>query len=332
MTTTSVNNLPPQPAPPVFVGIDVAKAALDLARSDSRQILHVPNTPEGFQAILNLLKPLKVARIVIEATGGLEQPLLDALLDAQLPVARVNPANVRHFAQGLGQLAKTDALDACILVEFAARANTRLAEKRSKNQVELDALVTCRRQLVATRTQHTNRLGASSSKSARKAIASVLQTLEKQIKSLDRQIASLIDSDEGFKEIDQLLRSVPGVGPGLSTSLIAELQEIGDADRRQLCALVGVAPMNKDSGTFKGKRSIRGGRAALRSILYIATVAAIRCNPLIKAFALRLQAQMKPGKVVVVACMRKLLSMLNAMIKYRLSWNQLNVVKHAQTT
>lgn len=321
----------PPTFPGVFAGIDVAKLALDMARSDTGELLHVPNDPEGFKMIIDALASAQLVRIVVEATGGLEQPLLDALLDAGLPVARVNPGHVRHLAKGLGILAKTDAIDAAVLVEFARKAEPRLAVKRPQKQTELDALVTCRRQLKESKVQQTNRLGATASKSARKALRSVLNTLDKQIESLDRQIAALIDADDDFKRLDTLLQSVPGVGQGLSAALIAGLAELGQTDRRELSALVGVAPFNKDSGKSKGKRAIRGGRASLRCILYMATMAAIRSNPVIKAFADRLKLKSKPGKVVVVACMRKFLSLLNAMIRHNLSWHELNVVKHAQT-
>jgi len=331
MASPNTPELPVAPQSQVFVGIDVAKLTLDMARSDSRQVLHVPNDPAGFQTILAALAPAAPTRIVLEATGGLEQPLLDALLDAGLPVARANPGHVRHFAQAHGVLAKTDAIDAAVLVEFARQVEPRLAVKRSEKQTELDALVTCRRQLKDSKTQHTNRLGSTGSKPARKALGAVISTLEKQIEALDKQIAEIIDSNDDFKHLNTLLQSVPGVGPGLAASLIAELSELGETGRRPLSALVGVAPFNQDSGKFRGKRAIRGGRSSLRSVLYMATIAAIRFNPIIKIFAARLTLKAKPGKVVIVACMRKLLSLLNAMIRDNLPWTKLNVVTHAQT-
>ncbi len=335
MTASSGSFVAPDARPEarmdVFVGIDVAKIALDIARSDTRELLHVPNDADGFKTIIAQLLPLKPTRIVIEATGGLEQPLLDSLLDAGLSVARVNPGQVRHFAQALGVLAKTDAIDARVLVDFARQIDSRLAVKRSKVQSELDALVTCRRQLKESKVQQTNRLGSTFSKAARKSIGSVIHTLEKQIKALDKQITSIIDSNDDFKHMDKLLQSVPGVGAGVSSTLIAELTELGETGRRKLSALVGVAPFNNDSGSSTGKRSIRGGRTSLRSVLYMATLTAIRFNPVIKVFAERLQAKTKPGKVIIVACMRKLLSLLNAMIKENLLWTQLDAVKNAQT-
>ena len=325
MTTTAVSS----PLPSVFVGIDVAKDKLDLARSDSAKILTVSNTPAGICQIVAALESVPVATIVVEATGGLEQPLLQALLDAALPIALVNPGNVRHLAKGLGVLAKTDAIDARVLMEFARRAEPRLATKRPKIQADLDALVTCRRQLLKVQTEQSNRRLTTPAGPARKAIDAVLATLAKQITKLDAQIRKLIESDDDMNQQDQLLQSVPGVGPVLSSTLLAELRELGTTDRQAISALVGVAPFNRDSGRLKGKRTIRGGRTAVRNVLYMATIASIRFNPVLKTFAERLTKAGKLPKVVIVACMRKLLSILNAMIRENLTWNQLNLVKNA---
>jgi len=311
----------------VFFGIDVAKDKLDLGRTDSDQILTVANDPDGIRRIVDSLRSAKPGCIVIEATGGIERRILDALIDAELPVALVNPGKVRHLAIGLGILAKTDAIDARVLAQFARLASPRLTEKRSKNQTELDALVTCRRQLTRTRTEQTNRRGSTSSRAAIKAIDAVLRTLNKQIEDLDQQIRKLIESDDDMDSIDKLLRSVPGVGPVLSSTLLAELDELGKTDRRQISSLVGVAPFNRDSGQSRGKRCIRGGRTDVRSVLYMATVTAMRCNPVIIAFAERLKKTGKVSKVVITACMRKLLGFLNAMIRDRLHWNQLKVAQ-----
>ena len=315
------------PPPNVFVGIDVALDKLDLARSDSSQVMTVANNPEGIAQIVQLLKPLAPSTIVVEATGGLERDVLAALLDAGLPVALANPGRVRQFAKGLGRLAKTDAIDAHVLVEYARLAAPRLAEKRSENQQELDGLVTCRRQFTQVRTEQSNRRRQTRSKLALKAIDAVLKTIEKQIKNLDAQIAKLIESDEDFHACDAMLRSAPGVGPVLSATILAELSELGSTGRRQISALAGVAPFNQDSGRWKGTRAIRGGRTAVRSVLYMGAIAAIRFNPIIKAFAIRLKQTGKKNKIVIVACMRKLLTLLNAMLRDNLSWNQLNLVK-----
>jgi transposase len=227
----------------------------------------------------------------------------------------------------LGILSKTDRIDARVLRRFGQLAGPRLAEKRSKNEAELQSLVTCRRQLNVTRVQQKNRRVATSSKAALRSIDKVVEALNKQIGLLDKQIRELVDADDEFKHLDKLLQSVPGVGPTLSATLASELRELGRADRRQIGALVGVAPYNHDSGKFAGQRSIRGGRTAVRCVLYMASITAIRVNPVIKALYERLVAAGKKKKVAIVACMRKLLALLNAMIRDGVSWDQLDVVK-----
>lgn len=320
-----------QPAPssagPLYVGIDVAKDKLDLARSDTNRVQTFGNDPAGIAAIAAMMLADKPAVIVIESTGGLERPLLQALLEAGLPAALVNPGRVRYFAKGVGVEGKTDRIDAGVLVCFGQKAAPRLAQRRAANELELRDLVACRRQLTATRTQQSNRRGTTTSKAALRSIDAVLATLDKQIDSLDKQIRDLIDADDDFKHLDKLLQSVPGVGPNLSASLISDVPELGKADRQQVSAVVGVAPFPDDSGTIKGKRSIRGGRADVRCVLYMATLAAIRCNPVIKTFAQRLRAAGKLAKVTIIACMRKLLSLLNAMARDGLAWDELDVVK-----
>jgi transposase len=319
--------LPVPPVSPVFVGIDVAKDKLDLARSDSRQLVTVSNDEKGIGQLIKLLKEVSPARIVVEATGGYERLLVNMLVDARLPVAVVNPSRVRQLAYGLGILAKSDPIDAFVLSKFAQMAEVRLAQRCSANQVELDALITCRRQLVCARTDQGNCRQTTTSKKARAALDNVLKHLGKQIELLELEIRRLIDSDDDFKNIDQLLRSVPGVGPVLSSTLVAELHELGTTDRRRIGALVGVVPYDSDSGAYKGKRHIRGGRSQVRNVLYMATVAATRVNPVLKAFAARLAGKGKAGKVILVACMHKLLTLLNTMVRENLRWDQLNVVK-----
>jgi transposase len=326
-----MTQLSSQPASSVFAGIDVAKDKLDLARSDTGELLTFSNDDRGIRRIVELLGAAAPRCIVVESTGGLERPLLEALLDANLPVALVNPGRVRYFAIGCGILAKTDPIDAAVLMKFAQLVEPRLTQKRSANQSELDALITCRRQLTTTRTQQSNCRLATRSKNALKSIDAILAALDRQIDALDKKIRQLIDSDDDFKDLDRQLRSVPGVGPVLSSTLIAELHELGDADRREIGALVGVAPFNRDSGTFKGKRSIRGGRTQVRCVLYMAALAAMRFNPVLKRFAERLSRSGKSAKVIIVACMRKLLTLLNAMVRDDLTWPQLNVVKNLDT-
>jgi len=322
--------------PSLAVGIDVSKDTLDLARSDSSHVATFANDPAGVAAVVDLLAAADApapAVIVVEATGGLERPLVDALLDAGLPVARVHPGRVRHLARGLGVLAKTDAAaDARVLARFGQLAAPRLAERHSRAADDLRALVVCRRQLTVTRTQQSNRLGATAgSKPARRAIEAVIKTLDRRVGRLDKQIRDLIDADDELARLDGLLQTVPGVGPTLSATLAAELTELGTADRRQVAALAGVAPVNADSGKTSGTRSIRGGRAAVRCTPYMAAVAASRFNPVIRAFSDRLRAAGKPNKVRIVACMRKLLTLLNAMARENLTWDQLDVVKKLAT-
>jgi transposase len=311
----------------VFCGVDVSKDKLDLARHDTGEVRTFDNTPDGRRQLVDHLRPLAPALVAVEATGGYERPALDALLDAALPVALVNPGHVRSFARGLGRQAKTDAVDARTLADYARLAAPRRAERRSETRAELEALVTCRRQLLHVRTEQSNRLGVTRSPAARKAIGAVLETLDQQVADLDGQIRDLVaSSDDDLGPPDKLLRSVPGVGPVLSVTLLADLPELGRLGRRQISSLSGLAPFNRDSGRFAGRRSIRGGRSAVRSVLYMGTVAAIRCNPVIKAFAERLKAAGKAAKVVIVACMRKLLTILNAMVRDNVTWDQLDLV------
>ena len=324
MTSTSTDRVA------LFVGIDVALAKLDVARSEGgNNVVAVPNDAAGISALVQQLAADRPQCIVIEATGGYEQPLLEALLEAQLPVARVNPRRVRDFARALGKLAKTDRIDAQVLVEFARRAEPRLAEKQRQNQVELEALVTCRRQLIATRTMHANQLKQTRSKPAGKALQQVINTLNGQITSLDVQIRKLIEHDDEFDHKDRLLQSAPGIGAVASATLIAELPELGSSDRQRIGALGGVVPFNHDSGKLKGTRSICGGRASVRCALYMCALSAMRCNPVIKRFAQRLKAAGKKNKVILVACMRKLSASLNAMIRENLQWHELQLTKTA---
>jgi transposase len=311
----------------VFVGIDVAKDKLDLARSDCDVVLCLSNDAAGIAKALELLGALKVCVIVIESTGGLERPLLQALLDADLPAALVHPGRVRYFAKGLGILSKNDRIDAQVLVRFGKLAEPRLTEKRGKTQRELSDLVACRRQLSVSRAQQINRRFSTVSKAALKCIDAVMSALDRQIDSLDQQIRRLIEADDEFKDLHKLLRSVPGVGNVAGATLLAELPELGQTDRREISALAGVAPFDDDSGKMRGHRHIRGGRTTLRCVLYMATLSAMRFNPVIKSFAQRLKDTGKKNKVVIVACMRKLLALINAMIRDHLSWDQLDVVK-----
>jgi transposase len=307
----------------------VSLDTLDLSRSDSDKVVSFANTPEGHRLILVSFKDHPPTIIVVEATGGIERPFVDACLEADLPIAVVQPGNIRSFARGMGILAKTDPIDARVIRVFAEKASPRLTQKRSANQAELEALVTCRRQLLNVQTEQTNRRKRTVSKAALKSIDRVLKTVAEQIASLDAQIRKLIESDDNMSSTDGLLQSVPGIGPVASSTLISEMSELGTLDRRTTAALVGLAPYNRDSGRYSGQRSIRGGRASVRSTLYMATLSAVRFNPVIKIFFERLKAAGKKNKVVIVAAMRKLAVLLNAMLRDNLPWDQLNVAKLA---
>jgi transposase len=313
----------------IFVGIDVAKDELDLARSDAPGVVTTAtNDPAGIARLVDaLLRGPRPACIVVESTGGLERPLVQALLDAGLPVALVHPRRVRHFAKALGIESKTDRIDAGVLTRFAEVAAPRLLERRGRGEIELRDLVACRRQLTAGRAQQLNRRASACNKVARACTDAVIAAFDRQIDKLDRRVRELIDADDDFKDLDRRLRSIPGIGHVAGAALLAELPELGRVDRRQAGALVGVAPFPDDSGRKTGVRRIRGGRTHLRCVLYMCTLAAMRFNPVIRQFARRLTARGKKGKVVVVACMRKLLSLINAMVRDGLEWNQLDVVK-----
>jgi transposase len=258
--------------------------------------------------------------VVVEATGGLERRLVAELIDAGLEVAVVNPRQVRDFARALGRLAKTDRIDAETLALFAEKMQPRPTQKRPEKQVELDALVTRRRQLVALRAIERTRAHQAQAKAARHSIGKLLKVLDRQIAELDKAIAKLIESDDDFRTKCELLQSVPGIGPGASTTLIAELPELGQLNRQEIASLAGLAPMNHDSGQFRGQRRIRGGRGAVRTALYMAVLTAKRCNPVLRRFAERLERAGKPFKVVMTACMRKLLLILNQMLAHGETW------------
>lgn len=303
-----------------FVGIDVAKANLDVEVQPQAQRFRSSNDAAGIQRLIDQLRPLGACLVVVEASGGLEQRLVADLVGAGFAVALVNPRQVRDFARGIGCLAKTDRLDAGVLARFAQQVLPRPVALASEKQRELDQLVTRRRQLLELQTAESNRQATATAKLARRSIDKVLALLAKQVRQLDAAIAQLIQSDEEWRHKDQLLQSVPGVGPVTSAALLAELPELGRLNRQEISALVGLAPYSHDSGTFRGQRSIWGGRASVRRVLYMAALTARRCNHAIQRFADRLSKAGKRFKVILTACMRKLLITLNAMIKTNARW------------
>lgn len=309
-----------------YVGIDVAQAHWDVAVLPSGESWQVKAEPQGVTQLQERLQELTPTLIVLEATGGLEVPLVGALGAAGLPVVVVNPRQARDFARALGKLAKTDTLDAWVLARFGEATQPELRPLPDAQTLELKALVSRRRQVVEMLVAEKNR--------RRRAIPTVQQRIARHVRVLEEELAEL-DDDLGsalrqsplWREQEDLLRSVPGVGPTLTATLLAELPELGTLTRHQVATLVGVAPLNRDSGTLRGRRTTWGGRAAVRATLYMATLVATRCNPVIRAFYQRLCQAGKPKKVALTACMRKLLCILNAMVKHRHTWNATHSVQ-----
>ena len=294
-----------------WVGIDVAKHALDVCLLSADKCFTITNDDDGFRQLVRQLPAPGSCRVVIEATGGYQRPVVAALAAAGHTVAVVNPRQVRDFARGLGILAKTDRLDARVIALFGAHVQPRPVAIRSEKQAELQELVTQRRQLVELRTAEKNRLETTTTKTVRQSIRRHVDGLDKQIQQLEEAIGKLVQSDQELSTKATLLETVPGVGTVTVTSLLVDLPELGHLNRQQIAALVGVAPFNRDSGQWHGRRAIWGGRSAVRSVLYMAALTARRSNPIIRAFAERLEATGKPFKVVLTACMRKLLVILN---------------------
>jgi transposase len=306
-----------------FVGIDVSKAHLDVAMRPGGDGWRATNDQDGIAAVVQRLRELGPALVVLEATGGLEVPLVGALGAAGLPTVVANPRQVRDFAKASGRLAKTDALDAAVLARFAEMLRPQPRPLPDAAARELVALLVRRRQLVEMRTAEGQRQVAASAAPAavRKQLREHLAWLDKRLHELDDDLGRTLRASPLWRERDELLRSVPGVGPVLSTTLLAELPELGTADRKAIAALVGVAPLNRDSGTRRGTRTTWGGRGSVRATLYMAALVASRHNPVIAALYRRLLAAGKPKKVALVACMHKLLTILNAVLLHRTPWN-----------
>lgn len=305
-----------------FVGIDVSQARLDVATVPGEEPWSVANDSTGLRELRRQLQALSPRLIVLEATGGLEVPAAAELAAAGLAVAVVNPRQARDFAKATGQLAKTDRIDAESLARFAQAVRPTPRPLKDPQTQALEALLVRRRQLLEMLVAERQRL-ARASKPVRKGLKAHIRWLEKQLQELDTDLTHTIKSSPVWREQDDLLQSVPGVGPVLSHSLLAQLPELGTLNRRQLAALVGVAPYNCDSGTLRGQRHCWGGRAPLRAVLYMATLSAIRFNPRIRPFYQRLTDAGKAHKVAMVACMRKLLTILNAMAKNHTAWQPL---------
>ena len=305
---------------PRYVGIDVAKAQVDVAVRPADSRWQAPYTEEGMQELVSRLQALEPALVLLEASGGLETALVAALASAQLPVVVVNPRQVRDFARATGKLAKTDSLDAQALAYFAEAIRPTPKPLPDPEAQALTGLVTRRHQLVSMLVAEKNRMGKALP-SVRPRIETHIAWLEKELEEVDRDLRDMLGRSPLWREKENLLRSVPGVGPQLSLSLLAYLPELGILDRKRIAALVGVAPFNRDSGTFRGRRTVWGGRTRVRAALYMAALVASRHNPVIRDFYQRLLAAGKTKKVALTACMRKLLTILNAMLKHLSPWH-----------
>jgi transposase len=309
----------------VFVGIDIAKEHVDVHIRPSSETFVVTRDGEGLASLIERLAQIRPALVVLEATGGFEVTVAAALASAGLPLAVVNPRQIRDFARSTGKLAKTDALDAAAIAHFAEAIHPEprpLAEAKAQ---ELGELVARRRQVIEMMVAERNRARLLQSARVRKRIERHLTALQKELTEIETDLDQSIRATPLWRENEDLLKSVPGIGNATARSLLADLPELGSLSRKQIAALAGVAPLNRDSGTWRGKRMISGGRAAVRASLYMAALVASRHNPVIAVFYRRLRSLGKPPKLALTACMRKLLVILNAMLRDRRPWQPASI-------
>lgn len=302
----------------ISVGIDISKDSLDVAIHDSKEQWHISNNEKGIDRVCRRLINLNPALVIFEATGGYEMPLYDRLRDAGVPAAMVNPRQIRDFARSMGKLAKTDIIDARVIAHYASVAPDLKPKKLPDNKV-LKEQVVRRNQIQEMITAETNRMRRAPM--LEKRIGAHVKWLKGELENIDNEIKLTIEADPVSHEKNEILRSAPGVGPTLSATMVAQLPELGSLNRREIAALVGVAPLNRDSGRMRGRRTVWGGRAGVRSVLYMATLAATRCNSVIRSFYHRLCIAGKTKKVALTACMRKLLTILNTMLRYHAPWS-----------
>jgi transposase len=314
--------------PQTFVGIDVSKATLEVCCLPASEYRSFDNDVDGRAKLIAWLSSKPGCLLVLEASGGYERAFLYAAQDAQLEIALVNPRQARDFAKGMGELAKTDRIDARMLALFARHVQPRPLAAVPARQRELEALVVRRRQLVELQTAEQNRQGQVLDKFVLKSLHKILSAIERELKAVEKRMLELLESHDDWRRKIEVLQSVAGVGPVTSAALVAETPELGNSNRQAIAALVGIAPYPDDSGTMRGKRRVWGGRGRPRSILYMAALSARRCNPVIREFAHRLHKQGKPFKVVMVACMRKLLVILNSLLKNDTLWKDMTQQKH----
>lgn len=303
------------------VGIDVGKAMLDIAIYEVDLHLQEHNCPEGIRRLINKLKRYKLTRILVEATGGYERALVEACVEAELPVIVVQPMHIRQFAKSQGILAKTDKIDARLIAEFGVKIKPDIKPICSKKVRYIKDLLARKRQLNMARTQELNR--SHKAVTAMKATHNrLIKVLEKEIEWVNTKLAKAVDEVTEWQRLYEILSSVPGVGDGVAYTLMGELPELGSLSNRQVAALCGLAPFNRDSGTMRGKRRIRGGRAPIRTVLYMAMMSAIQHNPVMKRFYHSLVSAGKHKKVALTACMRKMVTILNAMVRDDCLWQE----------
>lgn len=312
----------------IFIGIDIAKDWLDLGFSEDGHTEHLPHSAEAIAGLCERFITAIPTLIVMEATGGLETRLASALAAARLPVAVVNPRQVRDYAKACGRLAKTDCIDALVLAAFAGAIRPQVRPLPDEETRALGDLLARRRQLIDIRVQEKLRLGRASPMQ-RASLKEHIAWLDERIARLDTDLTHTLRTSAVWCEKDDLLKAIPGIGAVTRATLLALLPELGTLGHREIAALAGVAPFNRDSGKHQGERVIWGGRAQVRRALYMAAVSAIRCNPVIRSFYQHLRAQGKPAKVALTACMRKLLVIMNAMLKHHSPWNPYLDLQHS---
>ena len=318
----------PTPVETFAVGIDVSRDFLDVGEFPARTTSRIAYNSETLVMLIQKFQLRTPQIIVLEATGGLEQLIVAELAAAGLPVVVINPKRVRDFAKGIGKLAKTDAIDALVLAQFGSNVQPPLRTLPDANARELQVILARRRQLVGIRTAELNRQQQGRSVRVKASLEAVLKLVEQQLKDLDVELDQRLRDSPLWRETQELLQSTPGIGPQTARTLIAELPELGHCSRQQIATLVGVAPINRDSGTFRGQRTIFGGRATVRSALYMATLSAIRFNPAIKLFYQRLVLQGKKKKLALVAAMHKLLTVLNTLLRNKQPWRDTTQIRH----
>lgn len=303
------------------IGIDISKDRLDIAVHETGEIFDHPNVSDSFSLLIERFQSLAPKLIVMEASGGYEQELLFSLLANGLPAALVNARQVHSFGKAIGRLAKTDRIDAVLLARFAQAVQPKVQEAPTNAQIALAELANRRHAMMEMLSAEKNRLHITRTNPARDHVQKHIQWLQSQVNDMDRDLRELVQRSETWRELDALLESVPGIGPVGAATLVALLPELGHLNRRQIAALAGVAPFNCDSGKRRGQRHIWGGRARVRTALYMCVVAGLRCNPMLQEFYARLTAKGKPSKVALVACIRKLLVVLNTLVKTKEPWD-----------